>query len=230
MKTPLQFLTEEGRTRAKNAARRLKAYLAVTLFAAAAGAYGIHRYWVRGNLTPLQRVYIKQYLRSALKSYLPGTHSTYLTLIRTVTDPRTSKDTVLVVRDDEIEPVYDDDGDIRRDQQRYPLLLLKPGVEHKEYRWDPTTNRDAVMYLWYHDGFYEGQSIPQIWRPAWLGALLIVLCGTGGLLTLDVVAQRLYLRGEAIRGTRELAPKQYAREHRKEGGYGIKVYAQRRGK
>lgn len=81
-----------------------------------------------------------------------------------------------------------------------------------------------MAYQWFRDTIYEGQSLSIIWRPAWLGGLLIFLLGTIGLTTLDVSAQRLYLKGEAIRGTRGLSPKQYAREHQKANGYGIRVY------
>jgi hypothetical protein len=230
VKTRLGFLTEEGRTRSKNTLRRVFGYAALMLFVGAASAYGVHRYWIRSNLTPLQRVYFKQYLKSAAWGTLPNSRSGYIMLTRTVTDPRTKKDVSLAVRDDEINPVFDDEGYIQLDKGGYPLLLLKPGVEHKEYRWLPTSNRDAEMYKWLRGNFYEGQSLLEIYRPAWLGGLLVFFLGTGGLGALDLFAQRRYLKGEAIRGTRELRPKEYAREHRRETGYGIKVYVPGRGK
>jgi hypothetical protein len=65
-----------------------------------------------------------------------------------------------------------------------------------------------------------------MWRPAWLGAIVIFIIGTIALTTLDMVAQRLYLKGEPIRGTRELAPKKYAREYRKAAGVALKSYNQ----
>lgn len=46
MKTALGFLTEEDRTRSKNAARRMSAYAVVMLLFAGAGGYAIHRYLV----------------------------------------------------------------------------------------------------------------------------------------------------------------------------------------
>lgn len=67
-----------------------------------------------------------------------------------------------------------------------------------------------------------------MWRPAWLGALLIFFFGTILLTTLDMIAQRHYLKGEAIRGTREVRPKRYEHEHQNDTGYGITVYAQGR--
>ncbi len=224
MKTALGFLTEEGRTRSKNAARRTSAYAVVMLLVAGAGGYAIHKYWVTSNLTTLQRVYFKQYLKSSYRSYLPNSRSHYTTLARVVTDPDTKKNFSLAVRNNEIEPQLDEEGRIKFDKRHYPIILLKSGIEHKQYSWLETLNPDAMAYQWFRDTIYEGQSISIIWRPAWLGGLLIFLLGTIGLTTLDVSAQRLYLKGEAIRGTRGLSPKQYAREHRKENSYGIRVY------
>jgi len=82
------------------------------------------------------------------------------------------------------------------------------------------------MYEWFKEHIYEGQSIPDIWRPAWLGAILIFIVGTIALTSLDMVAQRLYLKGEPIRGTRELSPKKYAHECRREIGVALKSYNQ----
>jgi hypothetical protein len=55
---------------------------------------------------------------------------------------------------------------------------------------------------------------------------LILVFGTFGLSILDAVAQRLYMKGEPIRGTKELSPKKYARENRREAGIALKSYTQ----
>lgn len=194
------------------------------LLVAGAGGYAIHKYWVARNLTTLQRVYFKQYLKSSYRSYLTNSRSHYTTLARVVTDPNTKKDISLAVRNDEVEPQLDEEGRIKFDQRHYPIFLLKSGIDHKQYSWLETSSPDAMAYQWFRDTIYEGQSISVIWLPAWLGGLLIFLLGTIGLTTLDASAQRLYLKGEAIRGTRGLSPKQYVSEHQKENSYGIRVY------
>jgi len=66
MKTSLGFLTEEGRTRSKNTFRRVFGYAALMLVAGAASAYGIHRYWIRSNLTPLQRALVQTFMKDEL--------------------------------------------------------------------------------------------------------------------------------------------------------------------
>ena len=197
------------------------------LLVAGAGGYAIHRYWVAGTLTALQRIYFKQYLKSTYRSYLPKSKSHYTTLARVIRDPRTGKDISVAVRDDEVEPQLDEAGHIKFDKRHYPILLLKSGIEHEQYAWQESTSPDAIAYQWFRDTIYEGQSIPIIWRPAWFGGFLILLFGTTGLTTLDVFAQRLYLKGEAIRGTRQLSPKQYEHEHRKQDSYGLRAYVKR---
>jgi len=226
MKTTLGFLTEEGRTRSKNGFRRFCAYAVVMFLIAGACGYLIHRYWVTPQFTVLQRVYFKQYLRSCYRSYLRNTRSHYTTLARTVTDPSTKKDMPVPMMDDQIDAVYDEQGRIAFDEHHYPKLLIKPEVERKKFYWAENIFPDQQAYEWYKNSIYEGKAIPDIWRPAWLGAILIFLFGTIGLTILDAVAQQLYLKGEPIRGTRELSPKKYSREYRREAGLTLKTHNQ----
>src|SRR5882672_884809 len=166
MKTKLGFLTEEGRTRSKNAFRRFCAYAVLMFLIAGAGGYGIHRYWVSGNLTLLQRIYFKQYMKSSWRSSLFNSKSHYTTLERTVIDPHTKKEQFLAVLENDVVPALDDAGRLQ----------------------------------------YE------------ISGMVFS--------TLDMVAQRLYLKGEPIRGTRELSPKKYARECQREIGVALKSYNQ----
>jgi hypothetical protein len=221
MKTTLGFLTEEGRTRRKNAARRVCVYATLMFLIAGASGYGIHRYWVSAELTPLQRVYFKQYLKSTYRSYLPNSRSRYTTLTRTVADPQTRKDVALAVVDDQADPILDDQGRIKFDTAHRPIFRIKDGVPFKRFFWNETIGLDTRAYEWFRDTIYSEQTIPDIWRPAWLGAFLIFLLGTVLLIGLDNFAQRRYLKGEPLRGTRELQPKAYAREHREHFGYGL---------
>lgn len=225
MKTPLGFLTEEGRTRSKNAARRVSAYAALMFLIAGASGYAIHRYWVSQNLTTLQRVYFKQYLKSSYRSsLLTNSRSHYTTLARIVRDPETKKDRSLAVLDDDVIPVLDEAGRIQFDRNRRPKLLLKAGIEHKRFLWEHGILRDIDAYEWFQRLIYEGKSITDLWRPAWLSALLIFCFGVIAFTALDAFAQQRYLKGEPIRGTRELLPKAYVCEHRKHTGYGLMVY------
>ncbi|HXM35526.1 MAG TPA: hypothetical protein VN920_10090 [Pyrinomonadaceae bacterium] len=225
MKTSLGFLTEEGRTRSKNTARRISAYAVLMFLIAGVSGYGIHRYLVSPDLTPLQRVYFKQYLKGSYRSYLPNSKSRYTTLSAITTNPSNGKDQKVAAVDLMVEPVLDENRHITFDQRRYPIFRLRPGVAAKKIFWEESIAPDAKGYRWLRALIYDDQSIPGIWRPAWLGAILIFCFGITALTALDGFAQRRYLKGEPIRGTRELQPKAYAREHRKHFGYGLTVYA-----
>ncbi len=225
MKTTLGFLTEEGRTRSKNAARRMSAYAVLMFLIAGASGYVIHRYWVSADLTPLQRVYFKQYLKSSYRSYLPNSKSRYTTLAALIVDPSNGKEQKVAAIDLMVEPVLDENRHLTFDQRHYPIFRLKPGVAAKKLFWEESMAPDANGYSWLRATIYDDQSIRDIWRPAWLGAILIFIHGLLGLTALDIFAQRRYLKGEPLRGTRELKPKAYAREHRKHFGYGLTVYA-----
>jgi len=157
---------------------------------AGASGYGIHRYWVSAELTPLQRVYFKQYLKSTYRSYLPNSRSRYTTLTRTVADPQTRKEVALAVVDDQADPVLDDQGRIKFDPAHRPIFRIKDGVPFKRFFWNETIGLDTRAYEWFRDTIYSEQTIPDIWRPAWLGAFLIFLFGTILLIGLDMFAQR----------------------------------------
>lgn len=224
MKTTLGFLTEEGRTRSKNAARRISAYAVLMLLIAGATSYAIHRYWVSPNLTPLQRVYFKQYWKSTYRSYLPNARSRYTTLSAILIDPN-GKEQKSAAIDLMVEPLLDENGRIKFGAHHYPLFQTREGVPAKKLFWEEKIALDKDAYDWLLTTVYDDQSIPDIWRPAWLSAILIFIFGTIALTAIDMFAQRQYLKGQPVRGTRELSPKVYAREHRKHVGYQFIVYA-----
>jgi hypothetical protein len=228
MKTKLGFLTEEGRTRRKNAARRICVYANLMFLIAGAASYAIHRYWVSPQLTPLQRVYFKQYLKSTCRSYLANAKSHYTTLTAILVDPN-GKDQKSAAIDLMVEPVLDENGRIEFDARHYPMFRTKDGVPARKLYWEESTTLDREAYDRLKSDIYDDQSIVEMWRPAWLGAIVIFIVGMILLTTLDIVAQRLYLKGQPLRGTRELLTKAYAREHRKHLGYGVTVVQGKRG-
>ena len=101
--------TEEGRTRFRNFQRRITTYLVlwmiIGLGVTAGGIYLKTRYGYR----PLQRLYLRQYVKASIKSFLPLTKpSRYTLLVRVVSDPATGKEQVLGCTDDEVTPVRDE--------------------------------------------------------------------------------------------------------------------------
>jgi hypothetical protein len=165
-------------------------------------------------------------MKSSWRSSLFNSKSHYTVLERTAIDPQTKKEKRLSVLENDVVPALDDANRLQYDKRHYPILFLKGGVEHKNFYWSEIIVPDISAYNWFRANIYDDQSIFDLWRPAWLGAIVILIVGTIALTTLDMVAQRLYLKGEPIRGTRELSPKKYARECRREIGVALKGYNQ----
>jgi hypothetical protein len=227
----INLFTEEGRTRLRNARGRFCFYLIAWFLIAAVSGYGIYIAYVRSNLTPLQRVYFYSYLRSAVRStvrpYFPLiSKSTYLILVRVVTDPQTRKERTLAVVDNQVIPVLDNGGRFRLSEDRLPLFRLKPEVESQRFFWMPSTESDADRYEWFKKNFYEGQSFIQMLIPSALVVIAVFLLGNVGTIAIDLRQNRHYLRGEVIRGPQLLTPKEYNRKVRGATGVGIEVYPQ----
>lgn len=61
--------TEEGQTRFRNTFRQVRNFSIIMFIVGAGCGVAIHFLWVMPSLTPLQRIYLRQYLRSTVKSY-----------------------------------------------------------------------------------------------------------------------------------------------------------------
>ena len=134
MNTKLRFLTEEGHTRARNTFQRIRLFAVLMFLVAGACGYVIHSYWVQPNLTPLQRVYLRQYLRSTVKSYRTSSRSRYTYMLGTVSDPITGRDVRIMVPDSFVDPVLDPDGRIKV-EQHHPAFRLHSDVDLEEFFW-----------------------------------------------------------------------------------------------
>jgi hypothetical protein len=225
LKTKLRFLTEEGHTRARNTFQRIRLFAVLMFLFSGPSGFAIHYYWVWPSLTPLQRIYLRQYMRSTVKSYIPRSRSRYTFMAGVVRDPETGDDIRIMVPDGLVIPEFDDEGRIKV-KDRYPVFHLRANVQLEQFTWANEFLADATVYEQYRYIIYENKSIIDLWRPAWLGAIIFFLTGTGGLTGLYMFAQRRYVEGQPIRGTRELSPRQYRREHRKHTGYALTVYPQ----
>ena len=201
------LFTEEGRTRFKNAYGRFLSYAFAWLVGGLCASYPIYAYYIRPDFTPLQQVYLKDYLKSAFWGSLSNrSESKYRLLVRVTTDPRTKREVPSVCTDPD-EP---------------------SASEAKRYYWRTFKGNDASMYEWFRWNFYDDHTVRQVMSPAVLGGLFIFLLGTAASFATDHYANKRYLRGKTIRGTRELTPQKYVREQRAAGGLGLKVYQQRR--
>jgi Type IV secretion-system coupling protein DNA-binding domain len=225
LKTKLRFLTEEGHTRARNTFQRVRLFGVLMFLLAGPCGFAIHYYWVWPSLTPLQRIYLRQYMRSTVKSYVPRSRSRYTFMAGVVRDPETGDEIRIMVPDGLVIPEFDQEGRIKV-KDRYPVFHLKANVPLEQCTWVTEFLADATVYEQYRHLIYEDKSIIDLWRPAWLGAIMFFLTGTSGLTGLYLFAQRRYVAGQPLRGTRELSPRQYRREHRKHTGYALTAYPQ----
>jgi hypothetical protein len=74
--------------------------------------------------------------------------SRYTIFGRVATDAKTAKDTLLAVHDEQVVPQLDEAGHIQLDKNNYPVILLREGIEHKQFRRDPITTLDKQAYEW----------------------------------------------------------------------------------
>jgi hypothetical protein len=216
------ILTEEGQTRFRNTLHRTKWYILLMAFASLGSAYGIHRLWIKPHFTPLQCVYLRQYFWSTFRTNLRNSQSTYKFLTTTRTDRNTGRDVVFGLTDNEVEPLDDESNiDCFNDT---PTFVLKPGISVIDPAWTPEKLLDTRARDWFQRVIYKDKSLLDLWRPAWLGAIGIFLLGLAALIGLDQLAQHYYVKGEQLRGTRKLSPREYEKEHRDDFGYGLTVY------
>jgi len=113
-----------------------------------------------------------------------------------VGDPKNGRDVRIMVHDGLVSPDFDDEGGIKV-KDRYPVFYLKPNVQVEQPAWANEYMTDATAYQRFRRIIYEDQSIIDLWRPAWFGAIIIFLGGTTGLTGLYMFAQRRLCRGPA---------------------------------
>ncbi|MCU1264933.1 MAG: hypothetical protein JWM21_1251 [Acidobacteria bacterium] len=222
--------TEEGRTRFRNFQRRIWTYLllwaVVGLALTAGGIYLKTRYGYR----PLQRLYLRQYLKASIKSLLPlQKPSKYTLLVRVISNPATSKEQVLGCTDDQVTPVRDESGRVKFDPQLGPFFNLHEGIPHTFFYWRAVWQMDKQMYPWLKQEIYGGRSLAGLYWICFLPLPLIVAVGMLVSIKMDLRMNSEYEAGDLLRGVRALTPKEYAREiGAQESGIGLPAFIPRR--
>lgn len=217
--------TEEGRTRIRNFQRRVSSYLIVWILVAAAASVGCIYLRTRYGYRPLQRLYLSQYIKASIKSFLPlKKTSNYTLLVRVVRDEVTGKDHIFGCIDDQVTPVRDETGRVKFDPKLGPFFELQPTIPHKYFYWRSVPQMDKQMYVWFRDQIYDDRSLIGLYWICFLPLPLIVAPGMFASVNLDVRMNRDYETGELLRGVRILKPKEYARERKQQqAGIGIPV-------
>ena len=217
--------TEEGMTRLRNFQRRTAGYVAAWLMCGVMVAFALFWLQIKYGLQPLQRTYLKQYVRCSLRATVSKrSQSTYILLVRTITDPATKKETLVRVTDAEAEPVLDARGKIVRDPQLGLMFTLRPGIPHRYFYWQVGRARDAEMYPWMRVNIYQGTGLFGMCAPMMMVGGVVFFSGLTATIIRDRRANQRYEQGRAIRGTRELTPGEYERQQEAATGLGIVVY------
>jgi hypothetical protein len=239
------LFSEEGR-----AGRGSNVYLLIFtvlwLLVSCAAGYAFFHTHTKGNFTTLQRVYWPQYRWGSLRAtFLPfEPQSTYFVLMRELAERPTDRKSGVkdgnkndagkgqperrVCFDEHITAIYDEDGYIHRNADGMPALKLKTDYvpETKLFYWDRPKVKDSIARAWFRDRIYQGKTATEFYYPAALCGGLLFVSGMGGAFGLRRYQIKRLLQGKVLRGTRELTPKEYASEMRRETGVGIEVFTQ----
>ena len=239
------LFSEEGRAgRGSNVYRVI--FTVLWLAVSCAAGYGYFHNFTKANLTTLQRVYWPQYWKGSLKAtFIPFEHkSTYTVLTRDLAerpddrkggakdgnknDAGKAQPVTRTCLDEEITAYYDEDGFIHTDPNGMPALRLKDAYlpETKKFYWDTTVVKDSIARAWFRDHIYEGETATEVCYSAALCGGLLFVSGMGGAFGLRRYRIKRLLQGKVLRGTRELTPREYAKEMRRETGVGIEVFTQ----
>lgn len=205
--------TEEGRTRFRNFQRRIWTYFLLWVVIGTGVTIGGIFLKTRYGYRPLQRLYLKQYIKASVKSFLPlKKPSKYTLLVRVVNDPATGKEQVLGCTDDQVTPVRDDSGRVKFDPKLGPFFSLHEGIPHTFFYWLAVWQMDKQMYPWLKNQIYEGRSLAGLYWICFLPLPLTIALGMLISIKIDLRTNSEYEAGDLLRGVRTLTSKEYARE------------------
>ena len=222
--------TEEGRTRFRNFQRRISSYFILWILVGAGITVACIYLRTRYGYRPLQRLYLSQYIKASIKSFLPLKRpSRYTVLVRIVPDARTGKELIFGCTDDQVTPIRDETGRVKFDPKLGPFFQLQPGIPHKYFYWRSLPQMDKQIYVWFRDQIYDSRSLVGLYWICFLPLPLIVAVGMFASVKLDLRMNRDYEAGDLLRGVRILKPKEFARElKRLEVGVGVPALSPRR--
>jgi hypothetical protein len=222
-------LTEEGRTRIRNFSGRLGSYL--VLWVLIGGAVVIAGIWLRTRYgyLPLQRLYLSQYIKASIKSFIPRKRpSRYTVLVRVVDDRVSGREQVIGCTDEQVTPIRDETGRVKFDPKLGPFFRLQEGIPYKYFHWRTVWQRDAEMYPWLRDYIYHGHSLVGLYWICFVPLPVILIAGMIVSVKVDLRINREYEEGRLLRGIRLLRHSEYARETKQINGLGLPVFGTER--
>jgi hypothetical protein len=222
-------LTEEGRTRIRNFQGRLNSYFVLWVVIGLVVVMG--GIWLKTSFgyRPLQRLYLKQYIKASIKSSVPHrSPSQYTLLVRVTGDHVTGREQIIGCTDDQVTPVRDETGKVRFDPKLGPFFWLREGIPHKYFYWRAVWQNDSEMYLWLREHIYQRHSLLGLYWICFLPLPVIITTGMILSARLDLRINREYEEGRLLRGIRLLGHREYVREMRQIDGLGLPVFGPER--
>src|SRR5581483_3983566 len=218
--------TERGWTEVRNFYKRIGRYLIVSLMFGISSSIGFIWFYTLPHLRPLQQLYLGRYARALVLSKSPvRVNTTYVLLVRTVTDQR-GKEVTLGITDDQADLVRGEDGKPIRIGQRGNAYMfrLKPGIEHKGFYWLETHIENKKMASWFATNVYQDVTLIGLIVPSVICGFVVFLLASITTLGLDFVANRKESEGKSVRGTLALVARDYLRKHKDAKGIGLFVH------
>lgn len=220
--------TEEGRTKLRNYQRRVNSYLGLCLVMSLAIGGGLAYYKMKKGFCPLQGLYLRQYAKATVKSFLPlRKPSKFVFLVRVVTDERTGKEVVRGCTDDDVEPLLDSSGRQIYNKNVGPYFKLRPGVEAKYFHWASITRPNNEMYRWMKENIYGGRFLLFLFWPSLIAIGVVFAGGTAYMIALDTRKNREYEEGTLVRGSVLMGVAHFMKRRRRKkeaAGLGIRVH------
>lgn len=204
--------TEEGRTRFRNFERRLGGYFLVSALLGMAAGVGCFRLWTRGNMTPLQKLYLGQYVLGSLKALASGrVASRYQLLTCRRVDPASGRKVMGGVTDAQVSPVRDPSGRPVRDENGF-IFAWNPGERAPAggvLAWRKLRVKDRRTVALFRAHHYGGAGLFDLLLPSLVIGSAVFAGATIGFAIWDRKPNRRYEQGRLLRGTRLVRPEKY---------------------
>jgi type IV secretory pathway TraG/TraD family ATPase VirD4 len=178
---------------------------ALLVAVSSAGAIGAYRYAT--NWTPLQRVYVGPYLRSALMARLAFTTSGRYRLLDVVDSKG-----VRLALDDEVTPVATAAG-----ETAFVLTGLAVKAGDARLVWHDASYRHAALHGHLARWIYRDQSVTNLAQPAVKGGLVVLAVGLLVAIPKDVARGRERRHGRRLKGPELVSGARFNRCYRADG-------------
>jgi hypothetical protein len=204
--------TEEGRTRFRNFGRRLTGYLILSLIVGIGVGWCYFQYRTRASMTPLQKLYLRQYAFGSIKSAISARSlGKYRMLVCHLKDPVGGEMITSGVRDIHVQPVRDAEGRPVRTANGYVFAwnpLLK-GAAPGKLIWESLAVNNRQMCALMRTNYYDGYGPIDLVMPSLIAGLTALSLALAGLVTWDHRYNKKYEQGRRIRGTKLIDPDKY---------------------